>query len=352
MHDEGAVKACFTLNPTTMVTNYIGIDMAAYSFVSAHPQPTGSFQTRSWPCRTPADLVPFINGLNADMDHCVVEATGPYHLRLVHALMQADVAVSVVNPLSVKRFSQVLANITKTDARDAVLIARYGQQFKPAAYRLPPAHQAQLGQRRMVINQLQEQRQALVNQQHVLSVQPQPDEFSQNLLTQQQLNLDDAIAQLQAQMGQLIAEHYQQAQQLLLSIPGFGPVTTSAFLEVLTGFVGWEEKGATKAFVKYLGLAPVIHQSGSSVRGGSHISRSGAPWLRQKLWMPACTLAMRLKADTVFKELYIRLRQKGKSFKEAIVAVIHKLVRVALGVLQSGQAFNPQLFLASKENLV
>lgn len=336
-----------------MVTNYIGIDMAAYSFVSARSQPTGSFQTKNWKCRTPADLIPFINSLDAQTDHCVVEATGPYHLRLVHALIEANVAVSVVNPLSVKRFSQVLANITKTDARDAVLIACYGQQFQPAAYRLPPVHQAQLGQRRMVLNQLQEQRQAVVNQQHALSVQSQPDEFSQNLLTQQQLNLDDAIAQLQAQMGQLIAKHYQRAQELLLSIPGFGPVTTGAFLEVLDGFVGWEQKGASKAFVKYLGLAPVIHQSGSSVRGGggSHISRSGAPWLRQKLWMPACTLAIRLKADTVFKDLYVRLRQKGKSFKEAIVAVIHKMVRVALGVLQSGQAFNPQLYLVSKENL-
>ncbi|GAB2787176.1 IS110 family transposase [Rhabdobacter roseus] len=334
-----------------MITNYIGIDIAARSFVSARPTPTASYQIQRWDYQTPQQIARFIESLNPQTDQCVLEATGNYHLRLTYALLEAGISVSVVNPLSVKRYGQMLASITKTDQRDAVLLARYGQQQRPAPYRQPDQHLQYLRQRRMVLSQLQQQRQALANQQHALCVHPQPDAFSQQILDQQLVYIEQAIADLQAQINQLVADHYQQSRQLLASIPGFGTVSTAVFLEALAGFEGWQQPGASKAFVKYIGLAPTLHQSGRSVRGGSHINRSAVPWLRQKLWLPACTLAMRLKTDTVFQRLYIRLRQGGESFKEAIIAVMHKWVRVALAVLQSGKPFDPGLNLTTEENL-
>ena len=51
--------------------------------------------------------------------HCIMESTGTYHCRLAYFLVEQGVAVSVVNPLSVKRYAQALLARTKTDKADS-----------------------------------------------------------------------------------------------------------------------------------------------------------------------------------------------------------------------------------------
>ena len=57
----------------------------------------------------------------------VMEATGYYHYRLAQYLFKQGVLVSVVNPLSVKRFIQMKLAKVKTDKSDAKAICEYGQ---------------------------------------------------------------------------------------------------------------------------------------------------------------------------------------------------------------------------------
>ena len=52
-------------------------------------------------------------------DHCVMEASGPYYLPLAMDLFQRGIPVSVVNPLVIRRFSQMRLSRTKTDKKDA-----------------------------------------------------------------------------------------------------------------------------------------------------------------------------------------------------------------------------------------
>ena len=56
----------------------------------------------------------------------VMEATGYYHYRLAQFLHKNKVAVSVVNPLIVKRFIQMKLSKVKTDKSDAKSICEYG----------------------------------------------------------------------------------------------------------------------------------------------------------------------------------------------------------------------------------
>lgn len=56
----------------------------------------------------------------------VMEATGYYHYRLAQFLYKNGVVVSVVNPLSVKRFIQMKLAKVKTDKSDAKAICEYG----------------------------------------------------------------------------------------------------------------------------------------------------------------------------------------------------------------------------------
>jgi transposase len=55
----------------------------------------------------------------------MMEATGYYHYRLAQFLYKNDVVVSVVNPLSVKRFIQMKLAKVKTDKSDSKAICDY-----------------------------------------------------------------------------------------------------------------------------------------------------------------------------------------------------------------------------------
>jgi transposase len=57
----------------------------------------------------------------------VMEATGYYHYRLAQFLCKQGVLVSVVNPLSVKRFIQMKLAKVRTDKNDAKAICEYGK---------------------------------------------------------------------------------------------------------------------------------------------------------------------------------------------------------------------------------
>ena len=57
--------------------------------------------------------------------HCVMEATGPYYLQLAFFLHAQAMKVSVVNPLVIRRFSQMRLTRAKTDKSDAKIIVDY-----------------------------------------------------------------------------------------------------------------------------------------------------------------------------------------------------------------------------------
>jgi transposase len=70
---------------------------------------------------------------------CLValEATGHYWRNLFVALIAKDYAVAVLNPLRTARFAEEELRRTKTDAIDALGIARFAQQKRQRAAQLP-----------------------------------------------------------------------------------------------------------------------------------------------------------------------------------------------------------------------
>jgi len=64
----------------------------------------------------------------------VIEATGYYHYRLAQHLYEKGIKVSVVNPLSVKRFIQMKLSKVKTDKSDAKAICEYAQANEVPLY--------------------------------------------------------------------------------------------------------------------------------------------------------------------------------------------------------------------------
>lgn len=66
-----------------------------------------------------------------------MEATGHYWQNVFAALAAAGFEVALLNPLRTRRFAEADLARTKTDALDAVSIARFAQQKRPVPTRLP-----------------------------------------------------------------------------------------------------------------------------------------------------------------------------------------------------------------------
>ena len=74
-------------------------------------------------------------GWKLEQIHFALEATGVYGQRLIAALHQAGLAVSVLNPAQVKYFALSVLRRTKNDTVDAQIIARFCRERKPLATR-------------------------------------------------------------------------------------------------------------------------------------------------------------------------------------------------------------------------
>lgn len=71
------------------------------------------------------NLIETIKSLNSEVK-VVLEATGGYELPVVTALHNAEIFVSVINPLIMKKYANTTLRKGKTDKMDSVKIANYG----------------------------------------------------------------------------------------------------------------------------------------------------------------------------------------------------------------------------------
>ena len=114
---------------------YIGIDISKSSFVAAYPSENG-YRTKTFP-NTTAGVRKFTATLSVAEHHCVLEATGNYGFLLLYLLHQSGIAVSLVNPKQIKHFARMMMTVTKTDEKDACMIAMYGEKMNPPIYKMP-----------------------------------------------------------------------------------------------------------------------------------------------------------------------------------------------------------------------
>lgn len=272
--------------------------------------------------------------------HVVMEASGPYYLGLASYLSEQGITVSVVNPLVIRRYGQMKLSRTKTDAKDAALITQYGVDQQPEEW-IPPSKV------RQALGQLMSLREGLLRQQAVLN--GQHEAFSQNqvepmvgeVIRQQQEHLTDSIARIDRRMQALAEEHYEHLLQALLTIPGIGRKTAILLLVITDGF---ERFDSARGLASYAGICPRVWESGSSVKGRGSISKLGCPQLRKLLYMCSWTAKT---CNPGCRQMYERLKKRGKPEKVIKVAIAHKLLRQAYAVGSKCEPFEEKKALAA-----
>lgn len=264
----------------------------------------------------------------------VMESTGSYHVALASRLYELGCQVCVENPLSIKRFSQMKLSRAKTDRYDACLIAEYGSSQSIHSWQPPPRGQEELRQSIKALEDLQQMKNQIGNRIEALKRYPQQNILVMEIWDEQLTQIKKQIRKLQQETKRLAKLTNQEAYGLLQTIPGIGPIVAGCLLGQFGGFRDFESAAQLVASV---GLNPAPYQSGTSVRGKGGISKRGHSYIRKVLYMAAMTA----KACNPFcKAMFERLVEKGVCKRKALVAVAHKLLRQAYGVVKSGHAFD------------
>jgi transposase len=263
-----------------------------------------------------------------------MEATGYYHYRLAQYLYKQKVLVSVVNPLSVKRFIQMKLAKVKTDKSDAKAICEYGQMNEVPLYTALTDVQSECLQLFRLLDNYLKKRTATKNKLHGEDTLGIPSKFVYRSLNRDLKHLNKEVKGIEGRLLELVKQDQQEQLTLLKSIPGLGTKTSLFLIVVTDGFSKFEK---SSQLCSYVGITPTIRQSGSSVRGKSRISKVGNKKLRNLLFLCAFSACKHNKAC---RELYERIVNKGKSKKLALIAVSNKLLKQAFAIAKSGRPYD------------
>ena len=264
----------------------------------------------------------------------VMEATGYYHYCLAQYLYKKGYAVSVVNPLSVKRFIQMKLSKIKTDKSDAKSICDYARNNEVPLYTAKDKSQAECLQILRLIDIYIKHRTAIKNKMDGEQVLGVPSKAVYRSLNRTVKQLNHEIEVLEARLIALVKEEQQEQLTLLKTIPGIGDKAAILLVVLTDGFSKFEN---SKQLCCYAGITPTIRQSGSSVRGRSRISKIGNKKLRNQLFLSSFTACQYNKSC---RELFERIVKQGKSKKLALLAVCNKLLKQAFAIVKSGLAYN------------
>ena len=221
-----------------------------------------------------------------ECSHCVMEVTGCYYQCLATWLHSKKIAVSVVNPLTVKRFIQMRLKGSKTDKLDAQMIRKYGEAENPALWNPPSDLIIEATELHRTADLYIKHRTALKNKLQALEAKDITKSLVVSSIKRQIKNLGKEIEELNQKLEAVIKDYHPDLLARLCSIPGIGRKTAITLIVLTHSF---EKSENSRQLSSYCGLNPVIQESGSSIRGRSRISKAGNREVRKSIYM--CSLA-------------------------------------------------------------
>lgn len=316
------------------MTVYVGADMSKDKFdvgIPCQKQKKG-FQLSVFKNNEPG-IAKFISKAKANW-HVILEATGVYSQLLSHRLAENGIAFTVIDPSKSKHFSNFCNATVKTDPQDAIMLSLYGKHMQPKPTVLPEKDHYIIKQKKVYIRHLQKGKQALANILHSLELGIFKDEKTIKSVKQQIKHFEKELKAAEQDLYDFTKETQEEQLKLLTSIKGIGPKTALALIAATNGFKSFQR---AKQFSRYIGIAPSVYESGTSVRRKGRINRSGDKEVRRLLYI--CTWSA-IRYNKACKLKYEQLLANGKHSMVALIAIMNKLVKQAFGVIQNGEKFD------------
>jgi transposase len=311
-----------------MTDRYVGIDVAK-AHLDAAIRPDG---TKVHVTNDPTGIAQLVTQLTALSPTLIVlEATGGYEQAAVQALHAAALPMAVVNPRRVRDFAKCTGKLAKTDALDAAVLAHFAEATKPEPKPQPENDATILKElatrRRQLVEMITAEKNRLHTapksmrasiKKHISWLEDERDELDRQLAaqvaTQPSLREKDALLQSVKGIGRVVSY------TLLTSLPELGTLDR-------------------KQIAALVGVAPLNHDSGSH-RGQRRIW-GGRAEVRSALYQAVLSAH---RWNPAIKALYDRLTVQGKKPMVALIACMHKLLRIVNAMLHHGQSWDPERY--------
>lgn len=304
----------------------VGIDVSK-ARLDCHALPSGqSFATDNLEAGIEA-LGQWLKQLQAEL--VVMEATGGYETKAASAMAALGFRVAVVNPRQVRHYAKALNRLAKTDRIDAKILAEFGVGVDPQIRALPDEETRELSElvarRTQLVNMRTQEKNRLAGATGRLR---EGIKAHVKWLDEQIHGLDiDLTAKLRG------SQAWCEKRDLLLSVPGIGPLNTAMLVARLPEL----GKLDRKTIAALVGVAPLNDDSGKR-QGRRHIW-GGRAAVRSLLYMATLTAK---RHNPVIRVFYERLRRNGKEFKVAMVACMRKLLGILNAMIKHNTKWSPR----------
>jgi transposase len=263
-----------------------------------------------------------------------MEATGVYHQRAADYFYRKGFNVQVINPLIIKRYSEMKMLRAKTDKVDAKIIAEYGYYEKGVLYSPKSENSLKIIGFLKALEDLHQMKTQNLNRLEALGYCALSIKEIEDIYISINETIDNEIKKIERDIILLVKTQSCEVYQNLTSIPGIGNRVSSA----LIGYFGnMESFESAKQLACYIGINPSPRMSGTSVRGRGAISRKGNGYLRKLMYMAALSAC---RWNSSCKALYERMLQKGKDKKVALIAVANKLIRQVFAIVKYNRRYD------------
>jgi transposase len=257
----------------------------------------------------------------------VMEATGGYETQAAIAFTEAGLPFAIVFPRRVRQLALGLGIVAKTDEIDARVIARYGRL-------------ANIEPKPLESNELRELQALTTRRSQLVEMRLMEENRLDTSHPSMQKEIKEHIAWLRRQVQKIEAkinqrieqcEAWNQKRQLLMSVPGVGPVLSSTLITDLP------ELGSLtrREIAALVGVAPFPRDTGKS--NGKRFCKGGRNSVRRVLYMGIISAA---RFNPVIKTFYDRLCQKGKLTKVARIACARKMLVILNAMVSNNMKWN------------
>lgn len=272
----------------------------------------------------------------------VMESTGKYHVLAAFILSQAGMDVRVINPLQAKKYATSSIRRHKTDTIDASHLAEMAVKEEKLPYPFKMDKKAILLRHKIgFIASMEKQLQTL--QAIIKGYKDFVTEFNDEL-SDAEKRFDESIKTLKKAKNQLEneiekavmenqkSEGRERDQEIVQSTSGISRYLACLILT----FFSTENTVSPKQWIAFAGLDVAIRQSGQW-KGKGVVSKRGSAYLRKRLFCGGWGAIMN---DKQFRQWYDRLKNEGRTHKEAVLIVTRKLIRITFSLLKSKQLFD------------
>lgn len=265
----------------------------------------------------------------------LMEATGIYYEGIAYHLHKLKQSVCVILPNKVKHYAKSLNIKTKTDIVDARIIAQMGAERNLPLWQPPLPVLKQLRDLTRLYTDLKNERTVYLNRldSEKASAVAMPFVIKSNLLILKELGKQ--IKQCEKEIEKTIKSEEWLAEKVnkLITINGVGFITLAIVIAETQGFALVSSR---KQLASYAGYDVVQVESGTSVKGKTHISKKGNSRIRASLYFPSLTASRHNKE---LKEDYQRINIGKASKMVGATALQRKLLLLIYTLWKNNDVF-------------